>query len=124
MTYFGEPIPKKPLAAWGYLMLATAVLSVGVAVEAALGRDWSKALMYAGFTLLPLLWYWDHRRQTKRWTIEERVRCGKCPGCGYDLRATTAQCPECGRQAPYAIPKAGEPPIAENSQIRARARRP
>ena len=26
-------------------------------------------------------------------------RAGRCPGCGYDLRATPGRCPECGREA-------------------------
>jgi hypothetical protein len=27
-----------------------------------------------------------------------RVRAQRCPGCGYDLRATPQRCPECGRK--------------------------
>jgi hypothetical protein len=30
------------------------------------------------------------------WAIIERSRQGRCPTCGYDLRATVGRCPECG----------------------------
>ena len=31
-------------------------------------------------------------RRSRRWAAE-----GRCPRCGYDLRATPGRCPECGR---------------------------
>ena len=37
---------------------------------------------------------WMFRRRLAR-----RVAAGRCPACGYDLRATPGRCPECGRAA-------------------------
>jgi hypothetical protein len=50
------------------------------------------------FGLAPALWLMraDRRRAARR---RER-RSGLCGGCGYDLRASTEVCPECGRPIP------------------------
>ena len=48
---------------------------------------------------LPLLWTWRRRR------ARMRARRGRCRFCGYDLRATTDRCPECGRSVAATLRK-------------------
>jgi hypothetical protein len=48
------------------------------------------------FSMPALVWWRLHRG---RWRREARKRAGLCPACGYDLRASTGRCPECGAMA-------------------------
>ena len=55
---------------------------------------------FAMLTLLPLPAFALRRT----WVTWRRQHGGLCPSCGYDLRATSDRCPECG--APTASPAA------------------
>ena len=43
---------------------------------------------------LPLAWV--ARSVARQLRHRRRLRAGRCPACGYDLRATPGRCPECG----------------------------
>jgi hypothetical protein len=43
--------------------------------------------------LVPVVWVLKSRRH---WRDRRRARLGLCRRCGYDLRASTGRCPECG----------------------------
>jgi hypothetical protein len=50
----------------------------------------------AVFFILPA---WSARRIRRSVVARRRARAGQCLACGYDLRATPHQCPECGKRA-------------------------
>jgi hypothetical protein len=53
--------------------------------------DWSVATATA---FMPLAWALARIRRSQ--VRRRKGRMGRCPGCGYDLRATPDRCPECG----------------------------
>ena len=62
--------------------------------------DWAFATAFLMFPLWALIQLFrNHRRR--------RLRIGHCPVCGYDLRASLNECPECGTAVP-----AGHKPTA------------
>ena len=60
--------------------------------------------------ILPGLW--GRRRLIARRALR-RGKQGRCPACGYDLRATPARCPECGADVlPETATALPPPPLA------------
>jgi hypothetical protein len=55
---------------------------------------WAAALVFGAAPAL-----WAVRRIVRRTLSRRRRRAGRCPDCGYDLRASPGQCPECGARA-------------------------
>jgi hypothetical protein len=47
---------------------------------------------------------WSALRVRKNAVRRERRRFGLCPDCGYDLRGTSRQCPECGANVSWMFP--------------------
>ena len=77
------------LVAAAYVLLVPAVLALRAT------DPWGVVAVVAAALGVPaFLWHVAARRES---LLRYRLDHGLCPDCGYDLRASRARCPECGR---------------------------
>jgi hypothetical protein len=83
-----EPIPEPIELSWGRFGFGVVSKRAGNRhVRAAFAPTWSVAVVTAVLPVVRVICRWDRKR---------RLKPGHCSACGYDLRATPEQCPECG----------------------------
>jgi hypothetical protein len=73
---------------WDGFALLQEKMSAGPPVTAVVVPCWFLSVLLA---TLPSAWLWRWHKQRQRALMK-----GRCPSCGYDLRATPDRCPECG----------------------------
>jgi hypothetical protein len=89
-TLHGAAVRTGP-ASWRYVGRPRFGVVRGRAVGA---PAWAAGLAAAAAGLPPLQWA---ASRVRRSVGRRRAASGRCPFCGYDLRATPGRCPECGR---------------------------
>jgi hypothetical protein len=110
----GQPAPKQhafyvsgPLSSegpirqgtlFGIIEWASQQQVSGVRIQTLIVPSW---LLMTLTAIAPTIWaYTDIRRVRVRRLGQDRIRRGLCVYCGYDLRASSECCPECGTAIP------------------------
>ena len=92
-SYFTNPLPRhyaQPSAAVFALYTASSRHYLLLPPTPLLGFTVPHAFAFAMTALLPAI------TVARRSVARRHLRTGRCRACGYDLRATPMQCPECG----------------------------
>jgi hypothetical protein len=84
------------------LGIAAIALVVYVLSDLSFGRQPSAKLLLStlGMIIAPLATMVVGKQYVGRLRSRRRLEILYCEGCGYDLRASSGQCPECGRPIP------------------------
>lgn len=103
-TYFGTPAPRgflQTLGLFSYTYNATRPTPSGIKISL---TEWGTSIQLRYWMLTILLLVLPIARAirlARRSALHRsRITRGNCPSCGYDLRASTDRCPECGMATP------------------------
>ncbi|HEX5871386.1 MAG TPA: hypothetical protein VFY65_13255 [Longimicrobium sp.] len=95
--YFDTPLPRRWPVRAGRFGFDAYRGQVSHFVRLPPSEVWGVAIPHAWAAVtLAALPAWALVRRRRRLTVRRRREQGLCAGCGYDLRATPGQCPECG----------------------------
>ena len=90
------PIPPSVLAIQLASVGGAALFCAGCAVAAAIDGQGTLSVAFGAMATVWFLVIVPLRGQGYAVLRAYRLRLGRCERCGYDLRMTTARCPECG----------------------------
>jgi hypothetical protein len=86
----GAPRPTGWWERLGFMYYHTKDVKTGEGLQSTFAGGVPHWLLAGAFAAAPVGW------AARRLKARRRRRRGLCPRCGYDLRATPGQCPECG----------------------------
>ena len=97
---------REPRFQWrGPLWVLFYAAAVFIVLARGFGWDTPRGLLLSALTLAALVFYlYDAVAAERKRLAVDRHALGRCPACGYDLRASPRRCPECG-----VVPRAPRP---------------
>jgi hypothetical protein len=85
---------------WHHFLIAFGPLGLFLAGSLILSFENDASLRRTALVPIAAAIIWMLARVCRRGLGADRIRAGRCPGCGYDLRGIDDRCPECGAPTP------------------------